>query len=261
MAAADMVHNIYRLLLDDKLAAAPLRSPEYALDTEENPTCEVIGTDLTMIQPFSWMPNCRFIRENSELEDWVSPHPFDYIHLRGMVACFNDVTVVMQRAFNGLAPGGWIEFQDPGFDFYQLQQSDKAETPLARWLTLVKKSAMTCGRDLTKARLYKTQLEAAGFVDVCERVIKIPVGPWAKGERAKIIGVWMANAFHSGSVDAFKQFLAAGGELSGEQIEELSAQVKSELRDVNLRWFTTMYLVYGRKPYPGEKINSEGEIE
>lgn len=134
-----------------------------------------------------------------------------------------------------------MEFQDPGFDFHPLKQGDgKAETPLARWLTLVQEGAIKCGRDLTKARLYKTQLEEVGFVDVVERVINIPVGPWAKGEKAKLIGVWMANAFHTGSVDAFKQFLAAGGELSAEQVEEVSMQAKSELRDVSLRWYTTM---------------------
>lgn len=34
MVAADMVHNIYRLLLENKLVAAPLRDPEHALDSK-----------------------------------------------------------------------------------------------------------------------------------------------------------------------------------------------------------------------------------
>lgn len=187
------------------------------------------------------MPNCRFVRENSELEDWLFPHPFDYIHLRGMVACFNDVPTVIRRAYNSLAPGGWMEFQDPGFDFHQLEQHGiVSETALDRWLSLVQKGAIKCDRNLTKARLYKKQLEDAGFVDVYEKVVNVPVGPWARGEKAKLIGVWMANAFHTGSVDAFKQFLLAGGELSAEQVDELSVQVKVELRSVNLRWYTTM---------------------
>lgn len=193
-----------------------------------------------MIQPFSWMPNCQFIRENSELQDWLFPQRFDYIHLRGMIACFKDVTAVMRKAFDGLAPGGWIEFQDPGFDYHGLQEGSMAGTALEQWLTLVREGAELRGRDLTKARLYKTQLEEAGFVDVYERVVNVPVGPWAKGDRAKLIGVCMANAFHTGSVDAFKQFLVAGGKLSAEEIEDLSAQVKSELRNVNLRWYMTM---------------------
>ena len=36
---------------------------------EENPTCQVTGTDLSLIQPLSWMPNCQFVMENSELQD------------------------------------------------------------------------------------------------------------------------------------------------------------------------------------------------
>lgn len=207
---------------------------------EENPNCEVIGTDLSMIQPLSWMPNCRFIQENSELQEWKYPHDFDLVHFRGMVANFNDVTTLMRKALDSLKPGGWIEFQDPGFDCQGFVEGSIDDLAVSKWLKLVCKGGAMCGRDLTKARHYRRQLEEVGFVDVCERKVNVPIGPWANGGRAKVIGVYMANAFHTGSVDAFKQFLTAGGELSEEEIEDLSAQVKSEVRNANLRWYTTM---------------------
>lgn len=293
-----MVHNIYRLALDDKLALAPLRSPEFALDSEsyqtrsnmrrangysvgswhrdrpmglaiwsvfhvrclscpqmnkiltsipaeENPNCQVIGTDLSLIQPLSWMPNCRFVQQNSELHDWVFPNQFDYIHLRGMLACFNDVRAVMRRAFDGLAVGGWIEFQDPGWSCCGLPGKDGRSslegTGMERWLQLVRKGAKARGRDLAKASLYRQQLVDLGFLDVHEKLIHAPIGPWAKGDRSKLLGVYMANAFHTGSVDSFKPFLAAAGELSESQVEELTEQVKAEILScTKKRWYMTM---------------------
>lgn len=40
----DLGHNIYRLLLDDKLVAAPLRDPEHALDSKRR----FVNVDLGM---------------------------------------------------------------------------------------------------------------------------------------------------------------------------------------------------------------------
>lgn len=42
MKTTDMVHNIYRLILDDKLAAAPLRDPEHALDSRLGPVDPIL---------------------------------------------------------------------------------------------------------------------------------------------------------------------------------------------------------------------------
>lgn len=43
MVPVDMIHNIYRLVLDDKLAAAPLRDPEHALDSKLRLVDVVVG--------------------------------------------------------------------------------------------------------------------------------------------------------------------------------------------------------------------------
>ncbi|KAG6367081.1 hypothetical protein INS49_001263 [Diaporthe citri] len=260
----DFSHEIYRLILDNKLAEAPIRSPEYALDigtgtgiwalqfAEDNPTCHVIGTDLSSIQPLSWMPNCQFVQENSELQEWVFPNKFDYIHLRGTIACFNDVTTVMRKAFDGLALGGWIEFQDACFEIQGLESGKFHGTAMERWSRLVPKGAAALGRNLAKAKLYKTQLENVGFVDVHERVIHVPGGPWPSGDKAKLIGVYTANAFHTGVVDSFKNFLLAAGEMSSAEVDSLTTQVKKDIRDASIRWYIPMYVVYGRKPYNGE---------
>lgn len=91
---------------------------------EEQPDAQVIGTDLSAIQPHLTIANCSFQRDDAEEEVWLFPTPnsrFDFIHLRFMVTCFDEPKKVMENAFKHLNPGGWIEFQDstlPILDFY-----------------------------------------------------------------------------------------------------------------------------------------------
>ena len=52
---------------------------------DEYPQAEVIGIDLSPIQP-SWVPpNVRFLVDDAEAP-WVYSQPFDYIHARHMNA-------------------------------------------------------------------------------------------------------------------------------------------------------------------------------
>lgn len=150
---------------------------------------------------------------------------------------------IMRKAFDGLALGGWIEFQDACFEIDGVESGRFRGTAMERWSRLVPKGAAALGRNLAKAKLYKTQLEDVGFVDVHERIIHVPGGPWPAGDKARLIGVYTANAFHTGVVDSFKNFLLAAGETSSAEVETLTTQVKKDIRDASIRWYIPM-LVY-----------------
>jgi hypothetical protein len=60
----------------------------------ENPTSQVIGTDLTAIQPEGHgANNCSFSVEDAE-DEWVGYPMFDYIHVRMVCTCFRDPDAV-----------------------------------------------------------------------------------------------------------------------------------------------------------------------
>ncbi|KAK8126955.1 S-adenosyl-L-methionine-dependent methyltransferase [Apiospora kogelbergensis] len=100
----DLQHQVWRLLLDDALHLAPLDwgaagdDARNVLDigtgtgiwpiefSEANPGARVVGTDLSLIQPppDAVPPNCSFVREDSEEDEWVHEVEFDYIHMRAM---------------------------------------------------------------------------------------------------------------------------------------------------------------------------------
>jgi len=51
------------------------------------------------------------------------------------------------------------------------------------------RAAEKLGKDFTHSRRYKQYFEKAGFVDVTEEHFQWPIGPWAKGERLKMMGM------------------------------------------------------------------------
>jgi len=90
----ELQHTIWRLCLNGRLHIAPIAQDvhrvidlgtgtgKWAIEFADlHPSAEVIGTDLSPIQPLSMPPNCRFIVENME-DDWVWEHQFDYVHSR-----------------------------------------------------------------------------------------------------------------------------------------------------------------------------------
>lgn len=158
-----------------------------------------------------------------------------------MTACFNDVKTVMRRALHGLTAGGWVEFQEGCFNPHGMPDDGELEgTALGQWCRLVAAGAVKCGRDLTKARLYKQQLAETGFVDVHEQVIDVPGGPWAEDRKAKLLGAYFANMMCTGAIDSFKKLLAASGELSSSEMDELSEKVKEDVQNPEIRWYMPM---------------------
>lgn len=182
------------------------------------------------------MPNCRFVQENSETQGWNYAHQFDFVHLRGMIPCFRDVTVVMRKAFDNLASGGWIELMDGCFEIRAVDGS-LAGTALERWSRLLVQGGETLGRDLNKARHYREQLRGIGFVDVEEKVVNVPGNAWPEGAREKMIGEYTADSFHTGVVDSFKNLLVTAKVMSRDEAEKISEDVKADIRNPAIRWY------------------------
>jgi SAM-dependent methyltransferase len=108
----DMQHAMQSHLLGDRLFWAPIGpNPQKVLDlgtgtgiwaidfADMFPAAEVIGTDLSAIQP-SWVPmNCRFEIDDAEA-DWTwDEESFDYIHNRNFVCAIRDWPKLIRQSY------------------------------------------------------------------------------------------------------------------------------------------------------------------
>jgi SAM-dependent methyltransferase len=211
---------------------------------EMYPECMVVGTDLSLIQPPPRTSNCQFILENSETEEWLLKD-LDYVHLRSMGPCFSDFPAVIKKAYDHLAPGGWIEIVD---GYWQLFSDDATTTgtALERFFLLLGQGGAALGRDMLKAPRYRDYVAEAGFTEVRERVERVPASPWPRDTRMKRLGQYAAQCLKE-SVDNYGKFLGAAG-LTASEIEGLGAEAKRDLRRRDIHPWLPAFAVWARKP-------------
>jgi ubiquinone/menaquinone biosynthesis C-methylase UbiE len=108
-----MHHEILLLLLKDELHKAPLPpNPHRILDigtgtgiwavdmAAQYPSAEVIGTDLSPIQPKWVPPNCRFVVDDAERSEWDwRPDSFDLVHCRNLAQSICDWPRLLSQAY------------------------------------------------------------------------------------------------------------------------------------------------------------------
>ncbi|KAF8446835.1 TAM domain methyltransferase [Terfezia claveryi] len=257
----DLYHHIFGLLLDGKLYTAPLKHPQRILDVgtgtglwaidfaEEHPQCEVIGTDLSPIQPV-WVPsNVKFEVDDME-EQWTYPkNHFQYIHMRSLSGSFKDWDKILKQAYNALEPGGYVEFQDYGCQVFlsdgTLLDRDSEKYPIASYFYHIMGAAAKQGRPLIIAPTMKERMEKAGFVQCKARTTIWPIGHWPKDKRLKEIGKWgLLGTLES--LYPFGVHILTKEGWSLERIKELCDKVAKGMYKNKV--YTHGWFVYGRKP-------------
>lgn len=153
------------------------------------PHADVLGNDLSPIQPALVPPNVRF--EVDDIEDvWTHAAPFDLIHARTLTGCIRDWPRLMRQAFAAVRPGGWIEFVDFASHCYAVVPGAEfvSGCALDRFSREVTEGIRATGREPGPGPQLEGWVRQAGFVDVHHRVLATPLGTWAKGRRMKEAG-------------------------------------------------------------------------
>ncbi|KAG4423086.1 hypothetical protein IFR04_003723 [Cadophora malorum] len=254
----DLQHHSFRIMLNGKLGLAPIKSPNRVLDlatgtgiwaiefAQEHTESTVIGTDLSPIQPLYVPPNCKFEVDDAE-NDWSFSESFDYIHARAIVTCFKDNRAMVQKIFDNLKPGGYFEFQDPCFP---MLSDDKTlnGTALEEWNNLMVESMSRIGRNLKDSQNWGQYMKDVGFVDVTETRLYVPVNPWAKGKKNKLLGAIsyqnMSEGIASLSTAAFTRILG----WDQPRLEVFLAKVREDLGSKDVHAYGIVYIVHGRRP-------------
>lgn len=156
---------------------------------DEFPNAEVQGTDLSPIQPSSVPQNVHFFVDDASENDWVlPPNYFDYIHTRVMLGSFTDFKAIIARSFHYLKPGGFMESQEVMSTPYCDDGTMPDDWTFKEWTNTLDDAAMQADRPLRIASRLKRWYQEAGFVDVQEKVLKMPMNPWPRDRHLKILG-------------------------------------------------------------------------
>ncbi|KAL4776642.1 S-adenosyl-L-methionine-dependent methyltransferase [Aspergillus nidulans var. acristatus] len=240
----DMLHNMFRLVLDGKLFLAPIKDgPLRVLDigtgtgiwaiefADEFPSAqEITGNDLSPIQPPWVPPNVIFEVDDVESE-WPPRAPFDFIHSRYMCGSIEDWPRLAQQAYNQLKPGGWIEFQDFYLVNYSEDGSLKEGNNVNRFYELLREALDKINRPVTIGRELERIVKEAGFVNVHHEVFQLPLGTWPRERRMKEIGalnmLQMLDGLEAFSAATFTNILG----WTIEEVQVFLALVRKDAKD------------------------------
>lgn len=256
----ELQHHIWYITFNGKLHLAPVpKKVEQVLDVgcgtgawaidfaTAYPDSQVLGTDLSPIQPTNIPENCHFLIDDATA-DWAFGRQFNYIHVRTMTVGISDWTRFFEQSWNNLQPGGWLELQEWIGPLRCDDGSCPPDCTLMQWANLMREAAAKAGIDFNAATRFSSQLQDQGFVNVQEIRGKWAIGTWPKGKREKKIGEMFRRDLHDGVDGGSMRFFSNQLGWSADRIRTYLDEVKKELFNADYHLYMPIYIVLGQKP-------------
>ncbi|KAI5808395.1 S-adenosyl-L-methionine-dependent methyltransferase [Pyronema omphalodes] len=250
----DLNHEIIRLLSDDRLHEAPLNKPHRILDigtgtgiwaidmADKYPMAEIIGTDLSPIQP-EWVPaNCRFEVDDAMLQWTFSDDSFDFIHCRNIssgVSDWNHLVTEMMRCTN---PGGYVELCEYSYTINCDDGTMKPDNAAKIYVDHLREAMKKMGRPAPTLQSMEMLLLKAGFQDVHTSETKEPLGLWPRDPTQKKIGAMSLlnceGAFESYGMATFTRVLG----MEVQKAREICDNALAAVRNKNYHMYLKLYV-------------------
>lgn len=180
-------HGLF-LMLDEKLHQAPLKDDiKYAVDigtgqgywavdfADEFTNCEVIGTDISPVQP-TWCPaNLNFQIEDATKEWTFRDNHFDYIHIQFMNGAVEDWTELYKQAYRCCKPGGWIEHIDVSPNILSDDGTVTAGSAMEQYGKILSEAGIKINRRTTTSQdgVQEAGMKEAGFINMTVKDYKV----------------------------------------------------------------------------------------
>ncbi|KAF4998713.1 hypothetical protein FGRMN_3039 [Fusarium graminum] len=259
----DLTHHILTLGLGDKLYLAPLEEDKiqqvidigtgtgiWAIDfADKCPGVEIVGTELSPIQP-SWIPpNLKFEIEDCT-RDWTFRNDFaDYIHVRWLFGSIRDWNGFFAEAFRVCKPGGWVESHEASCQISSDDNTVDPSSAMGHWGRFFIEGGKKIGVSFTGVEdgTQRKAMEEAGFINIREFDFRNPVGNWPQDPVEKRMGSYTQYGLETDS-EGFILFMAHTLGWKREEILVYIAQFRREIRSGKHHGYYAQKVVWGQKP-------------
>ncbi|KAK3338901.1 S-adenosyl-L-methionine-dependent methyltransferase [Neurospora tetraspora] len=262
--AMEIAHHAYTVTMEHRLYRAPLDKNKvqkvldvgtgtglWAIDfADEFPGADVVGTDITPIQP-SWVPaNVKFELDDCN-QEWTWPdNTFDFIHARMLIGVIEDWYEFHRQAFRTCKPGGYIETFAACSTFECDDGTVKEDSAMSQWSKVFNEGGRRFGRsfEVYDHDLQRKGMAAAGFVDIEYKDYIIPIGVWHPEKETAESGLWWKLAIEA-DLEGYLNytFIVLLG-WTPEETKSYGDQIKKEWNNPNIHGYVRARSAWGRKP-------------
>lgn len=173
----------------------------WAIDVaHQYPHLTVRGVDLYP-PPQTWAPSNCIFDVDDVTQEWQWKEQFDLIHIRQLLAAFTpaQTDALYKRAYDNLAPGGWIEQAEFSIDIKSQNDAMPADSILASFAGMFGDVCDRAGVPIDIQKTMRGRIEAAGFTNVQEKEYKAPIGGWPKNRVFKDAGTMNMMSWKQGT--------------------------------------------------------------
>ncbi|KAJ4186297.1 hypothetical protein NW759_016950 [Fusarium solani] len=255
-------HTLFLMILDGKLFICPTGTDRpvrrvldagtgtgiWAVDyADDHPEADVIGVDLSRIQPSFVPTNISFFLDDLE-DPWTFSQKFDFVYGRMLTRSLRNWPKFIQQSYDNLNSGGWIELTDILLELESDDNTVPANSLAKQWGKYMLEAAASFGAPLDSCKWYKQQLADAGFVDIVKTVYKWPTCAWPKDPTFKEIGLRTYENLGQGVSGLSLALFTRGLVWTPEEVEVFLVDVRKDMKNRAVHGWWPIYVVYGRKP-------------
>ena len=246
--------------MDGKLHWAPIsKNPSRILDIgtgtgiwaieigDEFPMADVLGNDLSPIQPRWVPPNVRFEVDDVEA-DWTYSQKFDYIHARCMGTAIKNWPRLVKQCFEFTKPGAYTEFVDLDLQWTSLDGSMKDDSASWKFISQFLKASNDWGIEPCAGPTLEGLVKEQGFEDVFHQRLPLPLGTWPADKKLKEIGAWNYLQISEGLEGFMYSLFTKHYGYAKEEVEVLCAQIRKEIKNPQIHILFYLHVCYGKKP-------------
>jgi hypothetical protein len=152
--------------------------------------------------------------------------------------------------YDHMESGGYIEQMEVEIIPRYQDDSCPENSIFKRLADVAKQMRNVTGREYTITDGMKTLIQEAGFVDVVEERLRLPIGRWSSNPMYQDLGDIMEQYFRSGIEGWLMRAMTEYGGKSREEVHQMVNESYDALDMGKEHIYYTLVVVYGKKPWP-----------
>lgn len=157
-------------------------------------------------------------------------------------------TNLIPSSRSALKPGGWIEIQELRFVLLSDDSTLQPDDPVDDFIKNVGKGLSVAGVDLLAMERNPNNLQAAGLIDVEQKVFKVPLGVWPRNPKMKTVGLYHRSSIYDGLQGIGMGPFTRGLKWTPEEVEVYLIGVRKGLMNSRVHSYLPFHVVMGQKP-------------
>ncbi|UPK99475.1 hypothetical protein LCI18_010410 [Fusarium solani-melongenae] len=222
---------------------------------QKHPYCSVLGIDIEPVHPLYTRSNCTFLTKDVTHDwDFTGGGNYDFIHVR-QLGDIQEKMALIQRCFDNLKPGGWVEFTE-WIAILQSPNHSLRGTAFRKWNDLLEQGMRQCGTTLYYPDKLKPLLQETGFEHIIETRNGATTNACYPGKKLQRIGHLMTQNWllilEPLSMPVFTQALG----WTPDEVKTFLVEVRKEIGNTQYHSFMTLITICAQKPLNSSATSS-----